>query len=273
MKDLRRMSPPPKRFADTWTSILLVGGAVPLGGCTDRILEAAFADTDASAQTDAFDDDGVDPSSADPSDTHPSDTQGDPSAGEPEPEPLPGRPQLVDVRFIDADSLQLTYSEPMAAPAQADPTAFRLSMALVYDYEGTQQETFYIDPTYYNGELYCGTSCSPGGCYDYCYGAPGPSVVAVGLSLDGTDARRIVLELDNPVSAGVCRTLDSFTTFGDSHGLFLHYTDDRPGVTDAAGEPALPLAEHWTLMPGKLYAYAGGSFPALDPLLPIPCPF
>ena len=72
---------------------------------------------------------------------------------------MPGPPMLIEAMLVDPVSLELYFSEPIAATGAVDPSKFRLSAAFAngnYSYG-----TFYADLGRWNGEEKC---------YEYCYG-------------------------------------------------------------------------------------------------------
>jgi hypothetical protein len=82
-----------------------------------------------------------------------------------------------------------------------------------------------------------------------------------------------LLTFDNGIGSGVCSQLANFPEQW-TKGLFIHYTPDGAAqVTDTVGERLADIAEHWPLQPDRQWAYNQGTFPFMEPVIPIPCPF
>lgn len=123
----------------------------------------------------------------------------------------------------------------------------------------------------------CYEVCSvDGGCEEMCVPAEQPMRI-VGVCADGSDPAALTLHLSEEVDAYACQFVTSLTYLSEMYGreygggIFVHYTDKKIPVTDAQGERLAPIAEDWVLN-GEATAYAEGSFPAMDPWLPIACP-
>ena len=83
----------------------------------------------------------------------------------------------------------------------------------------------------------------------------------------------LLLTFDNGISAGVCTQIENFPPEW-AKGLFIHYTPDGAApVTDTVGELLADIGEHWALQPDRQWAYNMGTFPFMEPVLPILCPF
>jgi hypothetical protein len=271
-----------------WVHVVLAGGSVGLSGCVDRAYDFGLQNGPSDSEGDS---DGTTGGPTDP--TNPSDPS-DPTVDPTDPPPgIPGPPQLIDVRFLDNLTLALTFNEPMQSPLDIDPSAFRLSLGsggnfepyYGYGYQGYKW-TFYNDLRNYSGEQVCNEYCwdycydyydpycyDGGYCYEFCYSTPGPRILPFALRLDEADPARIILGLDNGISAGVC---DRAQSPGPEYveGLFLHYTDKFTPVVDSQGELLAPIAQQWALQPEVDYLYTPNQFfPEMNPFLPIPCPF
>ncbi len=255
----------------------LAGGSLALMGCVDR----AYDFGDSGEVIDPTDDpDPTDPS-GDPPDPTGQPPEPDPNPMPPPPPSEPGPPRLLDVRFIDAATLELTFSEGMAPTDEVNPRQFRLSAAISpepgYGYGGT----FYQEVGMWNGgeyycEEYCYEQCVPDGCYErcfeYCSTPPGPPVVVEAIT--PTDRPQVLLlSLSDPISGGVCQELDNLPSDWTAE-LYIHYTVQGSAlVADLDGEAFEDLGAHWVLDFGNEYSYVEGYLPYMSPELAIPCPF
>ena len=272
-----------------------VAGSTLIGGCTGRTFDFGFGTDGNGGSGDSGDSESGDPTNptdptvdptTNPTDpTDPTDPTIDPTdpTGE-----LPEPPQLINVAFLDNLTLQLTFSEPMAAVDAVDPSVFRLSLALGYteSYKGYTR-TFYQEVGYFNDnnqycyEEYCNENCyydkrtGEKYCYEYCYDYCPYEVQfvnAIAIRNDSADATKIQLVLDPGIGSGVCEAYKELPP-EYSGGLFLHYTDDRPPLpSDTQGQGLFPIGEDWVLQ-GDSFRDVQGFFPQLNPMLPIPCPF
>ncbi len=263
----------------------LAGGSLVLGGCVSRAYdfdEGGEDDPEPTGTASTTDvDPTVDPTTVGPT-TSPTTTATDPTIDPtdptgPPPE-MPGPPQLIAAELLDDLQLLLTFSEPLAAPQAVDPRQFRLSAAYApkgqYYY---QYNTYYQEIGSWNGMCYeqCYEYCYDTGCEEYCwdYCQPGPPVRvgAIAQPLDRPDL--LVLTLDNAIGPGVCTQLETFPSQWAT-GLFIHYTPDGSAqVTDLVGERLGDIGEHWALQPDRQWTYTQGTFPLMEPVIPIPCPF
>jgi hypothetical protein len=269
------------------TSSLWVGCGRSLLGDTDT----GGSDTDGTS--DPSDPSNPSDPSSDPSVATLETTVTDPTVDPTGPEPQPGPPMLVDAVVLDALSVELFFSEPIAGTGGVDPSKFRLSAAFAnanYSYG-----TFYADIGRWNGveecHMYCygdgggpygeggGSYGEVGGsesgqyCNEWCYTPPGPTVHVVSVVNTGY-VERVVITLDQPITAGVCKQLQQRLEQGaDAAAIFLHYSNNGQGVTDLDGEQLEAIAEHWVLLGTQYYSYQPDFFPAMDPFIPIDCPF
>ena len=217
------------------------------------------------------------PTTTPPVTTNPTDPTDptDPTAPPPE---MPGPPQLIAAQLIDNLTLELSFSEPLAPPDSVDPQQFRLSAAYApkgeYYY---QYNTYYQEIGNWNGscEEYCYDYCYDTGCYEQCweYCQPGPQVRIAGIVQPAGRPDLLWLSLDSGIGSGVCSQITNFPPKW-TKGLFIHYTPEGSApVTDTAGELLADIAEHWALQPNRQWAYNQGTFPFMEPVIPIPCPF
>lgn len=264
----------------------LAGGSLVIGGCTSRAYD--FGEADEGGDAESTGSTGIDsatvtitgPTSAGPATattptTDPTLDPTDPTGLPPE---QPGPPQLIEAELLDGASLLLSFSEPLASTLSVDPRQFRLSAAFTPN--GTyyyQYYTYYQEVGSWNGACYenCYEYCYDGSCQEYCwtYCQPGPPVRVATLSqpLDRPDL--LLLTLDQAIGSGVCSQLQSFPAQWTS-ALFVHYTPEGSApITDLSGELLADIAEHWALQPDRQWDYNQGTFPFMEPVLPIPCPF
>ena len=221
-----------------------------------------------------------DSGSFDPDPTSDPDPTGDPP---PPPPGIPGPPQLLDARFADNQTLQLTFTEAIAPTQAVDPQQFRLSAAFgADDPEYYFFGTFYQEVGQFNGsqddcEEYCYEYCDGDYCYeqcwDYCYAPPGPPVRVVAITQLPELPEVLLLTLDNGIGSRVCETLEQQPPFFVAD-LFIHYTASGSApVTDGQGERLASISEQWALERDGEFLYVEGFFPYMSPMLPIPCPF
>lgn len=210
--------------------------------------------------------------------TSPTDPTLDPTDPTAPPPEMPGPPQLIAVGLIDNSTLALTFSEPLSPPQSVDPQQFRMSAAYApkgdyyYSYN-----TYYQEIGNWNGtcEEYCYEYCYDTGCNEQCwdYCQPGPPLRVAAITQPPDQPHLLFLTLDNGIGAGVCSQLANYPEPWTT-GLFVHYTPDGASpVTDTQSEPLGDIGEHWALQPDRQWAYNQGTFPFMEPVLPIPCPF
>jgi hypothetical protein len=100
---------------------------------------------------------------------------------------------------------------------------------------------------------------------------PGPELVGISLST-GVSADRVYMTLSSGITAGVCDAIVRNGEFSSAAGLYLHYTNNgAPQMADTDGEQLDAIAEHWALPPPRDWNYMPGYFPAMSPIIPIPC--
>jgi hypothetical protein len=261
----------------------LAGGSLVLAGCVDRafVFDTEGGEGEGGSETETTTGDPTVGPSTDPTTpttVGPTTDPTDPTAPPPPPPEMPGPPQLIAAELADNLTLVLSFSEPLSPPSSVDPTQFRLSAAYApkgeYYY---QYNTYYQEVGNWNGscEEYCYEYCYNGQCYEQCwnYCQPGPPVRIASLYHPAERPDLLVLTLDNGISAGVCTQLENFPAQW-TKGLFIHYTPDGAApVTDTQGELLDDLGEIWALQPNRQWLYNQGTFPFMEPLVPIPCTF
>jgi hypothetical protein len=200
------------------------------------------------------------------------------------PQPHDGPPQLVAGYFVDAARVELVFSEPIASLGAIDTGKFRLSAASHGSYYGSG--TLYADLGVWNGEEICNEYCyeddyggddygeTDGECYEWCYTMPGPNVHVATVTNSSAYTERVVLQLDQLINANVCETLRERIEQGaDAAAIFLHYSNNGPGIADTDNEQLEAIAEHWVLLQSQNYSYQPDFFPYMIPFVPIDCPF
>ncbi len=223
----------------------------------------------------------VDPS-GDPTSVSVTVTVTDPTTDPTGPEPHPGPPQLVAGYFVDAARVELVFSEPIASVGAIDTSKFRLSAASHGSYYGGG--TLYADLGVWNGEEICNEYCygedygdggdTDGECYEWCYTVPGPNVHVATITNSSSYTERVVVQLDQLISPNVCEQLRERLEQGaDVAAIFLHYSNNGPGITDTDSEQLEAIAEHWVLLSSQNYSYQPDFFPYMIPFVPIDCPF
>jgi hypothetical protein len=92
--------------------------------------------------------------------------------------------------------------------------------------------------------------------------------------VNGAYADRALMVLDGAITANLCKQLALKVEQGASQGaLFLHYSNNGPGITDLDGLGLDAIAEHWVLLTNQYYSYQQSTFPYMNPFIPIACPF
>ena len=259
-----------------------------LAGC-GRSLLGDDIDTDGSES-----DPSTDPTSpsSDPSDPSVATLEAsDPTTDPTGPQSMPGPPMLIDGTLLDARTVELQFSEPIAATGAVDPSKFRLSAAFANGYYS--YGTFYADLGRWNGEEMCYQYCygdsyygdvggyegggsygeSGQNCNEWCYTPPGPPVHILSVT-NGAYSDRVVLTLDQTLSPNVCKQIQQRLEQGaDASAIFLHYSNNGAGITDLDGEQLEAISEAWVLLTTQYYTYQQNFFPLMDPFIPIDCPF
>lgn len=208
----------------------------------------------------------------------------EPTAGTPEackpcgtPKPPPGSPDdhdppvILGARFVARDRLQITFSEPLAAPAGVNPRQFRLSRAYSTIYG--VDEHGYASGYYYD----------LGGQDTY-----EPPLVFVEIEQYQERPEVLVLNLNRPVPIELCEALlqtkvdlqaeKASDPSGSRHGqvgVYLHYTTrGSDGIRDRVNNPLADIGADWALNFGARHKQLYGSEPVmrLDLLPEIACP-
>lgn len=274
----------------------LVATTSLVGGCGRSLL----GDTDSDDGTGTgVSSDPSDPTSnpSDPSDPSVATLEAsDPTTDPTGPQPHPGPPMLVDAVLLDQVSLELYFSEPIAAAGSVDPSKFRLSGAFANAYYS--YGTFYADLGRWNGDEKCYEYCygdsygevggytsldggygEVGGgdtgqnCNMWCYTPPGPPVKVVAVTSTGY-SDRVILTLDQVLKPNVCKQIQQRLEQGaDASAIFLHYSNNGQGIADLEGEQLEAISEAWVLLATQDYSYQPSFFPLMDPFIPIDCPF
>ncbi|WP_434417440.1 hypothetical protein [Nannocystis pusilla] len=261
----------------------IASGALVLGACQGGGKGGTDTDTDTGTTTDTptTDDPTGPPFPPDPTLPLPP-----PDPPPPDPPPVDVPPALIGVKLLDASTLQLSFTEPLAPVETVNPKRFRLSVAQAYygNYGG-QPSTTLLDPRYYNLEQYCSPDPPPPCYYEppynyyYCYYGPscyyqstGPLVATSVAPLDG-DPTSLVIGLGVPIQPFLCNTLQAFEGNPNIRMvLHLHYAaGGLSELQDLTGLAVPSLGDAWVKYDGNFYSYQGEAFSTLDPFLPIPC--
>ncbi len=191
---------------------------------------------------------------------------------------VPGAPQLIDANLINGATIELVFNEAIAPLGPVDLAKFRLSAAFASPY-AYQPATLYADLGIWNVVEECYEQCpsSEGGeepqCYQTCYTPPGSPLHVQSLA-HGSAPDHLILGLDQVVGPGVCGALQQRLDQGsEAAAIFLHYSNNGPGIVDFDGDQLEAIAELWTLQKNQQYFYQQGFFPAMSPFIPIHCPF
>lgn len=169
-----------------------------------------------------------------------------------------GGPEIVDAGWDPGKGvLTLTFSRPVRVAKQVSPSQFRLSYASASD-DGTQAEVQYYDPLYYFA----------GGDDD----SDGNPELLHFVELEQLDELRIALEASRTIDDVECpQPLEP--AGNDIEGIFLHYTNARRGVEDAAGNRMKGFGAAWAKQTSSVHAEANGTAPVhrIDLLIPVHC--
>lgn len=261
--------------------VLVATGALALG-CGPRVLgfDTDGSDSDPTGTGDPTTNPSGNPTdpTANPTMDPSTDPSTDPTIDPTGTIPLPGPPLLVDAIVRDAFTVELFFSEPIATIGAIDTNKFRMSAAFSYSYYS--ESTRYSDLGRWNGEEQCNEYCygeDYGGtgdnCYEWCYTPAGPNVRVQSI-VNSAYADRALMVLDGPITTNLCKQLAKKLEEGAGEAaMFLHYSNNGPGITDLDGESLDAIAEHWVLTTNTYYSYQQGSFPFMNPFIPIACPF
>lgn len=248
----------------------IASGALVLAACPRGGGEDTDTDTDGSG------------SSGDMTTTLSPTTTIDPTTGPPPPPGDITPPALVSATLLDPQTLQLSFTEPIAPVDTVNPKRFRFSFAIGYfgAYD-TQQQTFLRDPRYFNYTQNC-VPCQygpfPDYCYYqpyYCYFIPSDEILVAELYNHYSDPNSLLLFLTEPIRPSLCNAInnDGDPKFSDAV-LHLHYADGGLAqITDLAGIPLGPDGKFWVQYDGNYYTYIAPAFSNFTPFVPIPCPF
>lgn len=264
--------------------LLVATGTLALG-CGPVLLGPENTDgteTDPTGSSNPSDPSGnpSDPTSTptDPSDptVNPTDPTVDPTVDPTGPISQPGPPQLIAAQVLDNLTVELFFSEPIATIGAIDTAKFRLSASFSNAYYS--DATWYSDLGRWNGEEVCNEYCygeytTGEECYEWCYTPAGPNVHVQSIVNSGyTD--RVLLTLDQGMTSNLCKQLaDRLENGATTAAIFLHYSNNGQGITDLDGEQLDAIAEHWVLLTNQYYSYQQGTFPFMNPFIPIQCPF
>lgn len=188
----------------------------------------------------------------------------------PDPADADERLILLEGRFLDFERVELVFSDPLTPVDGVDPQKFRLSIARYEHTEsagGCESSSEYCELSLGLDDLGC-VGC--GGSYsDPEEDCPEPTIVDE-LALDPDDDSRLHLHISPPISRLRCEQLEFV---GPSANVIVHFSAfDVPTITDQGGRELEAIAPHWALS-GRMTEYRYAElFPALDALVPIPCP-
>jgi hypothetical protein len=175
-------------------------------------------------------------------------------------------PTLEAARFVDVWTLELEFSEAIAAPSDVDPAShFRLGSGMVLDDGSGGELTVYYDLAHH----------FPAGIPGTAGDAAGPWVrhgFTEIVSVSAGDApNRLRLRLSYPLEHYVCDAIVEATSLGIPAAIHLHYAEgSSPRITDLAGNPLADIGAWW--VHAAFATTIPGAYPELDPRLPIPCP-
>lgn len=168
-------------------------------------------------------------------------------------EPVDDSFRVVDFEIAGPDQLRLTFSEPLANPAQVDPADFRLSTARTFDVE---ERDGTVPLTVYSGWQSSGIGAvTPG--------APDELIVTVNEYVDLSER---------------CDYVDYYLLLHETYepderydlGVFLHYARGDIPITGASSGAALAdISPDWVDYDG--FALEVDRFGFINPLR-IPCP-
>lgn len=188
----------------------------------------------------------------------------------PDPADADERLILLEGRFLDFERVELVFSDPLAPVDGVDPRKFRLSIARFDHIEtpgGCDSSSEYCELSWGLDDLGC-VLC--GSSYfrpdEEC---PEPTLVDE-LTLDPDDDSRLNLHISPPISELRCEQLEFV---GAAANIIVHFSSfDVPTITDQRGRALEAIAPHWVLS-GDMRTFRHAEvFPALDALVPLPCP-
>jgi hypothetical protein len=250
-------------------------GALALTGCP-----GGGGDTETDTDTD-----GTGTSDTDEPTTSAPTTVSPPTTVDPTTDPPPPGdvtpPQLVAVEFLDPQLLRLTFTEAIAPVDDVNPLRFRLSLAAYRPaYYYSEPRTTYVDPDQFNADQVCKEVCYGDDdvyyCYDQCYYGPQLPLNIADILPDAYNPAQAIVLLAQPVLGRVCQIAGDIGLGpeGSRGGLFLHYASGGAAqITDLAGLPLASIGDEWVKTDLDYMDIYGANFPAMNPFLPIPCPF
>lgn len=178
-------------------------------------------------------------------------------------------PELVEVSFVDGETLRLRFSEPIGPTGEIVPaTHFRLGSAFYVERLGY---TYYFDLAYHFPEGV------PGGGEGEEEGAGHGDAwtrhdfTRVARIDPGAREDELLLTLSFPLEPYVCEVLEQAPALGIPGAIQLHYDEgSSPRVVDLAGNPLAGIGDWWVTE--TFSTRLAGAFPELDSSMPIPCP-
>lgn len=141
------------------------------------------------------------------------------------------QPKIVSAELDGANSLKLTFSEPMQPAAGLDPSKFRLTIG------------YYSPPASATGDKYSYAYYS--GTYGYNYTRYDSDAADISGVLSEATASNEAVLLMGP-TFDVATACQEIAAHGASAGLYLHYSaQGTPTLEDAKGNPLPSVAAFW----------------------------
>lgn len=154
----------------------------------------------------------------------------------------------------------LRFSAPVGPVDEVDPSAFRISYAIVAQLCDEQEciaETSYWDPNFFVTD-YIG------------YPNNGYSRFEVDQISAGAQATEITLHFELPLDPVLCEHVAPVENYYDV--LFVHYAPGDIPLTSSDGESLAAIGPQWVEHESPQPSMElDGKFPNLDPKIPIPC--
>jgi hypothetical protein len=206
-------------------------------------------------------------------------------------------PRLRAGTFLDASTVELTFSDPVAPRGEVDASQFRLSAAREYvadrtedcqygyydgDYSYGDEEPCDAYPEYtryYDAGTWAGSTLE---CDQYCpysqetcckpVGA-GPPIPVVTTEITFTESGTIQLGVAPAIDAATCAAMDAIGDWPDSlsFAFYVHFDDAGGQVVNPEGVTLRPLGAHWVADPTDVRAMEG-TLPDMRQVVPIACP-
>jgi len=173
-------------------------------------------------------------------------------------------PVVVAAEFVDAQTLVVQFSEPIASIADVNPAAhFRLGTAMVIDYAGDL--SVYYDLAHHFSDGLPGTApLRPDPGFRHAF-------TNVARIERGESSDELRLTLTAPVERYVCDALVEAEGLDIPAAIHLHYSQGSfPRITDESGNPLPDMGAWW--VSSFLSETHPGFLPLLDPRISIPCP-